>query len=427
MQEYGSIDFTLRSEENFYEAADLESFRDQDAEIIYDHLVKQMRIIPFGEYLRRYLYLQAGFEDSFEEIDIREFQSIIVESFRDSSTPPSFEKTTAKLSTLAKNWLTQNSVNRNVIFLLGFGLGMTVADVSTFLVNVQRERDFDFKNPFEIICWYCLKNRHGYQTFRELWEEYQTLPPVDDDEVYSNQTMGIRDNFFSVKDKETLMTMLARLKFSKAHRRISVTAKKYYDELYAAAREAVAKQFNLDEEERTKAKVNQYIERTENSERLSREEKLTAIAKIRSEQKVWSADEITEGDVEKFICCGVPMDNNGNLKKFSASTLAKHFSSKRLSRQHLHDINQGKADIDRFDLITLNFFVISQDESITNNQKRFAAFLDSSNQMLDKCTMGEIYIANPYECFLLLCTLSDYPLGAYADVLEKSFSEDEAT
>ena len=88
-----------------------------------------------------------------------------------------------------------------------------------------------------------------------------------------------------------------------------------------------------------------------------REEKLSAVARIRSEQKVWSASDITEGDVEKFICCGVPIDNNGNLKKFSASTLAKHFSSKRLSRQHLREVNQGKADIDRFDLITLNFFL----------------------------------------------------------------------
>ena len=218
--------------------------------------------------------------------------------------------------------------------------------------------------------------------------------------------------------------MLRRLKFSKAHRRISVTAKKYFDELYLSAREAVAKQFNLDEEERTKAKVTEYLDRTENSERLSREEKLSAVARIRNEQRVWAADEITEGDVEKFICCGVPMDSNGNLKKFSASTLAKHFSSKRLSRQHLREINQGKADIDRFDLITLNFFVISQDDSITNNQKRFSAFLDSTNEILNACAMGELYIANPYECFLLLCSLSDYPLGAYADVLEKSFEEE---
>ena len=230
----------------------------------------------------------------------------------------------------------------------------------------------------------------------------------------------MRDEFFTVQDTETLMQRLAMLKFSSVGKR-----KRYFDELYSKAREYVAKQFNLDEEERTKAKVAAYIERTENSERLSNEEKMTAVMKIRSEQRIWHAEDITEGDVEKFICCGVPVDNNGNLKKFSSSTLANHFSSKRLNRQHLHDINAGKADIDRFDLITLNFFVVSQDETITNNQKRFSVFADSTNHMLRKCSMGELYIANPYECFLLLCVLSDCPLAAYADVLEKSFSEEQ--
>lgn len=425
MNEYNSLDFTLRSEDVFYEAADVESFRDQDAEIIYDRLVRQMRLIPFGEYLKRYIYLKSGFEDDFERIALHDYQSVIVESFRESNTPPSFVKTSSKLSTLAKNWLTQNSVNRNVIFLLGFGLGMSVADVSYFLVNVQRERDFDFKNPFEIICWYCLKNEYNYTVFNTLWEEYQALPEEGLDSIYQDQTVGVRDEFFTVQDTQTLMQRLAMLKFSNVGKRISVTSKRYFDTLYSKAKEAVARQFNLDEEDRTKAKVVAYIERTENSERLSNEEKMTAVMKIRQEQKIWTADEITEGDVEKFICCGVPVDNNGNLKKFSASTLANHFSSKRLNRQHLHDINAGKADIDRFDLLTLNFFVISQDETITNNQKRFTAFVDSTNHMLRKCSMGELYIANPYECFLLLCVLSDCPLAAYADVLEKSFNAEE--
>ena len=425
MNEYNSLDFTLRSEDVFYEAADLDSFKDQDAEIIYDRLVRQMRLIPFGEYLKRYIYLKSGFEDEFDRIGIHDFQTVIVESFRESNTPPSFTKTSSKLSTLAKNWLSQNSVNRNVIFLLGFGLGMSVADVSYFLVNVQRERDFDFKNPFEIICWYCLKNEYNYTVFNTLWEEYQKLPEDGLDSIYQDQTVGVRDEFFTVQDTETLMQRLAMLKFSSVGKRISVTSKRYFDELYSKAREYVAKQFNLDEEERTKAKVAAYIERTENSERLSNEEKMTAVMKIRSEQRIWHAEDITEGDVEKFICCGVPVDNNGNLKKFSSSTLANHFSSKRLNRQHLHDINTGKADIDRFDLITLNFFVVSQDETITNNQKRFSAFADSTNHMLRKCSMGELYIANPYECFLLLCVLSDCPLAAYADVLEKSFSEEQ--
>ena len=35
--------------------------------------------------------------------------------------------------------------------------------------------------------------------------------------------------------------------------------------------------------------------------------------------------------------------------------------------------------------------------------------------------MGPLYIANPYECFILMCLLSEDPLGTYSDVLEVSY------
>ena len=35
--------------------------------------------------------------------------------------------------------------------------------------------------------------------------------------------------------------------------------------------------------------------------------------------------------------------------------------------------------------------------------------------------MGELYVANPYECFILMCILSDDPLGTYADVWEMAY------
>ncbi len=427
MDEYAGLDFTLRSEEVFYDTVDIESFKDNDAQVIYERLVNQMHLIPFGEYLKRYIYIRAGFEESgeaFENVDIKEYQSIIIESFRENNTPNSFTQSSTKISALAKNWLTQNSANRNAVFLLGFGLKMTQADVSDFLVKVLRERDFDFKDPFEIICWYCFKNGLGYPEFSNLLARYEAMPENETNKYLDDQTVGVRDAFSNVDNTDGLMSLLATIKVSKEKTRVSVTAKSFFDELYAQTCDIIAEHFNSDEDEKTRERVSEYLDRVSGSDRLSPEAIMTGVQKIKSEQKLWKREDITEGDVEKFICCGVPIDGNGNLKKFSASTLAKHFSSKRLNRQRLRDINLGKADIDRFDLITLNFFVISQDEEITNNQKRFTAFLDSSNAMLNKCSMGEIYIANPYECFLLLCVLSDYPLGAYTDVLEKSFDEE---
>lgn len=421
MDIYNPLDITLNAEEKFYNSADLEKFRNEDSQIIYEHLLEQMELVSFGDFLKRYIYLKAGFEEPFKDVSLKEYQSIIVNCFRENGTPMSFTGTSSKPSVLAKNWLTQYSVNRNVVLLLGFGLAMTAEDVSIFLKKALRERDFDFKNPFEIICWYCFKNKLKYSSFLNLQNKYLELSENENSEILLDKTIGFKSKFTVISDEESLMEQLSLLKFSQKQERISITSKSWFNHLYDQACKIVADNFNKDETEITEEKIHEYVRKTDNSLRITMEEKSIQIQKLRKEVKVWSASDITENDIEKFIYSGVPIDKNGNLKKFSISTLAKQFDNKRLNRQHLHDINSGKSDIDRFDLITLSFFVISQDNTIENPQKRFSEFVTYTDSILDDCSMGKLYIANPYECFLLLCILTDCPLGTYAEVFEKSY------
>ena len=423
MNTYNPLDITLNAEEKFYDSADLEKFRTEDSQVIYDHLLEQMKLVSFGDFMKRYIYMKAGFDEPFETVDIKEYQSIIVHCFRENGTPMSFTGTSSKPSVLAKNWLTQSSVSRNVVLLLGFGLAMTEEDVSMFLRKALRERDFDFKNPFEIICWYCFKNKLRYSSFVELYNKYLGLYENGMNEILLDKTMGVKSKFAVINDEDSLMEQLSYLKFSHKTERISVTSKSWFSHLYNQTCEIIAGAFNEDEIEKTEEKIHDYVRKTENSLRLSVEEKSREIQRIRKEAKIWTAEDITENDIEKFIYGGVPIDKNGNLKKFSVSTLAKQFDNKRLNRQHLHDINSGKSDIDRFDLITLSFFVISQDSDLENPQKRFSEFVGYTDSILEDCSMGKLYIANPYECFLLLCILTDCPLGTYAEVFEKSYLE----
>jgi len=423
--EIRTLEFTRGSQEKFYDAVDLDDFRDENPDIIFECLEKQMRLIPFGDYLKRYIFVKAGFEGHYDEIDLKEYQSIIIDSFRENSTPKSFEETSAKLSALAKNWLTQASVKRSVIFLLGFGLNMSIKDVSDFFVKAQRERDFNFKDPFEIICWYCLKKGYKFPKMMQLRKLYDEMDIENGGFDYGDRTIGIRDTFRNTNDDGTLLRLLSEFKSNSVNCTFSVTAQQWFDELYLKTRQIIAGCFNNDEDERISEKVQKYREEIKNSDRLSDEEKNQRINKIRAEKKIRTEEDVSEGDVEKFICCGVPVDNNGNLVKFSVSKLVKHFGEKRLSRQHIHDILTKRTAVDRFDLITLNFFIFSQDESISNNKTRYIRFVDETNLILSECSMGEIYVANPYECFLLMCILSDWPLASYADVLEKSFEVTE--
>ena len=54
-------------------------------------------------------------------------------------------------------------------------------------------------------------------------------------------------------------------------------------------------------------------------------------------------------------------------------------------------------------------------------RERYFRFQESTDEILEKCCMGQLYIQNPYECFVLMCLLSQDPLGTYADVWELSY------
>ena len=83
------------------------------------------------------------------------------------------------------------------------------------------------------------------------------------------------------------------------------------------------------------------------------------------------------------------------------------------------------SQIDRFDLITLQFFIFAlKVDEFPRAKPRYIRFIDDMNRILEDCCMGPLYIANPYECFILMCVLSDDPMGTYADVVEMSYLED---
>jgi len=422
--EIRDIDFTNAAWESLYEVVDDSQFSDKDAQLIYNSLRHRLKVLSFGDYLKRYIYQKAGLTGCFSEIPIKEYQLIIKDAFSDNHTPASFTATTSKLSALSKNWLTQQTVKRNVVFLLGFGLKMSVEDVNLFLTKALCEQEINPKNPFEVVCWYCYKRQYNYLKFEKLWRIYLDMPanPLDMELIYSEHTIGVRNTMTAIYDDATLITYLTKLKTSKGPSVMRVTARECFDALYNEARDLVARLYNEVEDEEHSEALREYIRRLSLNDRLYESEKQMRINQFRSRKKVFTRSDITESDIEHIICAAIPTDRHGNLTPGRASKLNEQFSGKRFSRQRISDILSGTAEISRFDLITLNFFNFSQKLDLYPKPKlRYQKFFDSMNAILAQCFLGKIYVQNPYECFVLMCILSDDPLGTYADVWELSY------
>jgi len=362
----------------------------------YECLSKKLRPIPFCDYLKRYIFQKAEMEGDYREIGEGVYRRIIVDSFRENGVPASFAPTTAKVVALAKNWLTQTSVRRQVIFLLGFGLNMSADDVSSFLQKAQKESDFNFKDPTEVIYWYSFANRLKYHKMLEYKKIFESFPAGPKKGIGESGTLLLREKFQNTPGETQFLSQLAQMKTKNPKYAYSATAQKWFETLYSKCREIVSRELNLG----------------------TAEDHIDGAA-----QKGTTAQNTTERDVEKFLYIGTPEDKNRNLLKMSVSTLSKHFADKRLTRQRLADIISKQTPVDRFDLITLNFVVFAHDEKYQNSKTRYIDFIDGTNGILDDCSMGRLYTANPYECFLLMCIVSESPLSVFTDVLSRSFEE----
>lgn len=424
MEPNGGTSFTENAWDALYDAVDSKDFIDRDASLIFDALSKKLRFIPFGEYLKRYIYRRAEIAEPFEGVPLDDYRRIIIQSFKETNTPPSFTPTSAKLSALSKNWLTRQTVSRSTVFLLGFGLSMNESDVESFLTKALREQSFNPKDPFELICRHCYKKGYGFPRFRELLEASLNVPGTSAELPLGDATADFRRYTANLDEDAAIVAFASSLRSADSKPRSSISARRCFDELFEQAKAVTAEILNEAEEQRSRIEAARLEQKLLSDDRLSDAERRERVAKLREHKKNFCKEDVTESELERIISSAIPIDRHGNLSPSKASKLNAQFDGKRFSRQHVSDILAGKAEVSRFDLITLNFYICSQSlEKHPNPKERFFSFLNETNSLLERCSLGELYITNPYECFVLMCVLSEDPLGTYADVWEMTYSE----
>ncbi len=364
------FDFTRKAMQGISRVISSEDFEDMDVDAIFDYLLNEMEIVVFKDYLKRYIYERAGLTEPFSKVQDDVYLDIILDSFEQNRAPVSLTPTTVKRRAMVKRWLDQDSVNRQTVFALGFGLRMTEEDVSDFLTKVIKETDFDDLDPRECIYRYCYSKNLPYAKAVSLMNG----TAVSEDAGEKAISEKIRELKGKGRDDKQDRRTLA------------------FQAVYQECRQLVAS--------------------------LYQEENDTGDG-----SKVWKLDDIGPSDIEKMLCDGIPMTAGGNRMKMSNSLLNRQFRQKRITRQRLDSLLKGELEIERYDLITLQFLISSQQED-EDPRKRCMLYLDRMNMILTGCGMQAVYPANPYEAFILMCLLTEMPLLTYYDVWERSY-EDE--
>ena len=422
-------DVTIKAGKLVTETQNTPEYNEDDSSAIYSMLVNNMKPIDFGFYLKRYIYKAAGYQKPFHNVSTDDYIQTISEAFSSKGISPFLKPTSTRPRVAYKNWLTQKTVSRETVIILGFGLGMSLEDVNSFLTKALQESSLNPKDPFETICWYCLRNHLGYYRFKQLISQYESLPGTadKDNRIDHSGTRMLRTEVEEISDDTSLLRYLNQLRRIDGQSRQSIEARTIFDQLYEKGCALIAELNNTIEDEKAEVELNRLKEQLSRNDRLYDEQKQDQIRRLSSQKKHWTKEDITPVNFEEVLFSAIPRDRNGNLLPMKGSMLNEQFRGKRLNRQHIQEILDGSGTINRYDLATMSFFVLSQEKDLEdNNLKCYQSYIDFTNQILDRCGMGKLYVANPYEAFLMICMLSDYPLGTYADVWEMSYEADAA-
>lgn len=375
------FEFTRRAVRDMNRILDSEQFAEMDSEEIFRYLSDEMTIVVFHDFLKRYLYELAEIDVPFESVHDEVYVDILRSAFQENHAPFAFEETTTKPTAIMKRWLRQTATTRDTVFLLGFGLRMPDTDVDDFLRKVLLEGSFDFEDPKECIFRYCYHMDLPYVKAKDLLRAYEELP--GDGELNGKLWEFMRTNpQMYMASEDQLMLYLEQLKLNLREADPHSAVRETFLVLYEDACRIVSGLLYEGEEEN-----------------------------------------ISPADVEKVLCSGIPTTSSGNMMKMSASILSRQFDQKRMTRQRITGILNGSIRVERFDLVTLLFLRYAEEVEPEWPAERYMRFIDEINEILRRCGMMDIYPVNPYESFILMCLLTDYPLATYSEVWEQSYEQ----
>lgn len=330
---------------------------------------------------------------------------------------------------------------RSKMFLLSFALHMNAEEVTKFLTDVLAEQSYNYRDPDEIIAYFCHTHEevNSYPEFLRIKEEYAkraSVPNPDNIERenytwYAKIVMTVQ-----VSDEQDLYRFL--LSNSANFNGYSKTAYSEFMMLYNAALEKTEIQTLSNDEYLT------YSEATTAEQLKEREDRIN---KAIGMQKVTNTEQlarrmlqcIPRATTEKIKSDGKKVVTNDFIpiyngeggqksKKVQTTMLPKEITMNLLMKDRLDDLIRQLKPVDRKDLVFLKFYLLSLDLQKKDEYTAldYRVFMDECNEMLVRCGMSKLYPANRFENLILISLVSSNPFEMFEDIIEASFFNEPA-
>lgn len=318
---------------------------------------------------------------------------------------------------------------RSKLFLVSFALHMEVDDVNKVLTDTLAEQTYNFRNPEEVIAFFCQSHEeyNSYANFLKLKNQYDELaasmPPTEEKRTDYTKFASLEMNMF-INTEGDLMNFLknnisnfnsySQTLYSEFERMIdALIYDGYCESEYTASlmSKELRKGFRKEASKPIKSKRG-----IENTEQLARE-MLEFIPRSTSEKEKKDGTKVVTND---FIVIN-SIDNESD-KKVKTTTLPKEITKNLLMKDRLDDLIRHIKPIERKDIVFLKFYLFSLElleREYTSGD--YMTFMEECNAMLERCGMSRLYLANRFENLIMLSLLSETPFDMFSDIIEYSF------
>jgi len=452
-------------EEKIYDIEDgLSSLEENETEII--NYLKDIRCsMPLGLALRRYLCgkFSNGFDESVNGFvfELQENKRVIVKDYRkdnydicvddvaeytdifmfimekyntDSNGVLTLEITKAEARRMLK---VTTTCLRSKMFLLSFALHMDSSEVNKFLTDVLAEQSYNYRNPDEVIAYFC----HTHEDVNN-YNDYIRIKAEFENRVKEHKSEAVeRDNYtrfaklmlavqINTEDElfDFLLSNLANFNgysrtaynefmqlFNAALDRTEIQS--LSNDEYLLSTDVMTEDQRIKQEERINKAIG--IQKVTNTEQLARR-MLQCIPRATSEK--------VKSDGKKVITNDFISIHNGESgqksKKVQTTTLPKEITMNLLMKDRLDDLIRQIKPVDRKDLVFLKFYILSldlQDNGGEYSASDYQVFMDECNDMLIRCGMSKLYLANRFENLIMISLVSSNPFEMFEDIIEASF------
>ncbi len=327
---------------------------------------------------------------------------------------------------------------RNKMFLLSFALHMDVEDMTKFLTDVLAEQSYNYRNPDEIIAYFCHfhEDYNNYAEYKRIKNEYLNRAEANASESENEE----RENYtwyakiamtVQVTSEEELYQFL--LSNSSNFKGYSKTAYNEFMSLYSSALEKSERQsLSNDEyvvysEMNTQEQVKKHEERLDKAILLQKVSNTEQLAKRMLQFIPRATTEKIKSDGKKIITNDFISIHNGesgqNSKKEQTTILPKEITMNLLMKDRLDDLIMQKKPVERKDLVFLKFYLLSLDLQKKGDYSAldYRVFMDECNEMLVRCGMSKLYPANRFENLILISLVSSNPFEMFESIIEASF------